>query len=65
MKSNVVVIPYGKNANLRIRRDKIIATVNIPGSDNIDIYTQDTMTPWHVSNVSSDEIIDLIWEVDN
>lgn len=57
---DVVIIPYG-NATLRIRRDKIVATVNVPGSNHIDIYTSDTTNPWHISDVPADAINGLIW----
>lgn len=58
---DVVVIPYGNGARLHIRKDKIVATVNVPGSNHIDIYTSDTVNPWHVSEVPSDTIIGMIW----
>lgn len=58
---DVVIIPYGHGANLHIRKDKIIATVNVPGSNHIDIYTSDTANPWHVSEVPSDTVVGMIW----
>lgn len=61
MKNDIVIIPYGDKAKLRIRRDKIIATVNVPGSNHIDIYTSDTSNPWHVNDVPADAIVGLIW----
>lgn len=65
MKNNVIVIPLGDNANLRIRKDKIVATVNTTGSDHIDIYVDGAANPWHVYNYPSDKLVDLIWEGDN
>ena len=62
MNKNVINIPYGNHAVLRINRDKIVATVSEPGSDHIDIYTSETAHPWHVTNTSADALIHLIWE---
>lgn len=62
MKIDFVTIPYGPNAKLRIRRDRIIATVSTPGSNHIDIYTADTSHPWHITDVVADDIIGDIWE---
>ena len=38
--SEIVVIPFGENANFRVRKDKIVATVNTPGSNHTDIYIE-------------------------
>lgn len=57
----VLIIPYGNGARLHIRKDKIVATVNTPGSDHIDIYTSDTVNPWHVVGTPSDAIVGMIW----
>lgn len=62
MKTNIVIIPYGKDATLRIRKDKIIATVNVPGSDHTDIYVADSATPWHITGAPSDAIVGLVWD---
>ena len=64
-KNDIVIIPYGKDATLRIRRDKILATVNVPGSDHIDVYMADTANPWHITGAPSDAIVGLIWGGDD
>lgn len=65
MKENIVIIPLGDNANLRVRKDKIVATVNTPGSDHIDIYIEGMANPQHIHNYPSDAIVGLIWGGDN
>lgn len=61
MKNDIVIIPFGNNATLRVRKDQIIATVNVPGSDHIDIYVNGIANPWHIQSCPSDAIIGLIW----
>lgn len=63
--SEIVVIPFGENAKLRVRKDKIIATVNTPGSDHTDIYIEGIGNPQHIYNCPSDEVINIIWGEDN
>lgn len=65
MKDDIVIIPFGNNATLRVRRDQIIATVNVPGSDHIDVYVSGVANPWHVHGCSSDAIVGLIWGGDD
>ena len=65
MKNDIVIIPFNANAKLRIRRDQIIATVNVPGSDHIDIYVNGIANPWHVNDIPSDAIVGLIWGGDD
>lgn len=62
MKHSYVTIPYGNNATLRIRKDRIVATVSAPDSNNIDIYTADTVNPWHITEAQVDNIIFDIWD---
>lgn len=62
--SNVITIPINDNASLRIRKDNVVATVNIPGSDSVDIYVSGVANPWHVKNINSNELIGMIWEED-
>ena len=62
MKRNEVVeIKVADNAILRLRKDKILATVGTPGSDHIDIYIEGATNPFHITNTPSDAIIGLIW----
>lgn len=66
MKCNEIVeIKIADNAILRLRKDKILATVGTPGSDHIDIYVEGVTTPFHVTNTPNDAIIGLIWGGDN
>lgn len=67
MKNNdeIVIIPFGDNANLRIRKDQIIATVNVPGSEHIDVYVNGVANPWHITGVPADAIVGLIWGGDD
>ena len=58
-------IPINENANLRLRKDRIVATVTIPNTDHIDIYTAGVTNPWHISNIHSEEILNMIWEDDD
>ena len=64
-KDEILIIPYGNDAKLRIRKDKIIATVSCSGSDHIDVYAEGTVHPWHITGVPADAIIGLIWGGDN
>lgn len=54
------------NATLRIRSEKIIATVSSPDSKNIDIYC-DGGNLFHVqpTKKSMPELIDYIWNIPN
>ena len=58
---DVIEIKINGNATLRIRKDKIVATVNIPGSNHIDIYTEGNVNPWHITDTPADAIAGLIW----
>jgi hypothetical protein len=56
------------NGVLRIRSEKIIATIsskNEKGDDIIDIYCADTTNPFHIKATkhSPREIIDYIWNI--
>lgn len=62
MKRNEIVeIKIADNAILRLRKDKILATVGTPGSNHIDIYVEGAATPFHVTNTPTDAIVGLIW----
>ena len=65
MKNDVVIIPLDNKSNLYLRKDKIIATVSVPGSDHIDIYTQGNINPFHVNSMPADAAIGLIWGADD
>ena len=59
--SEIGVIPFGENAKFRVRKDKIVATVNTPGSNHTDIYIEGMDNPQHIYNYPSDKVIDIIW----
>lgn len=59
--NEIVVIPFGDNATLRVRKDKIVATVSTPGSNHTDIYIEGISNPQHIYNYPSDEVISIIW----
>jgi len=53
-----------KNATLRVRSDRIVATVSSTGSSNVELYVAGVANPWHLSvtdSHSAAEIIDSIW----
>lgn len=54
-----------KNATLRVRPDRIVATVSSPSSSNIELYVAGVANPWHLivdDNHSAVEIVDSIWD---
>lgn len=59
--NEVIVIPYEDKAKLHIRKDKITATVHIPGSNHIDVYVEGVANPWHINKIPADATIGLIW----
>jgi hypothetical protein len=50
---------------LRIRTEKIIATISSKGSDNVDIYCSDTAVPFHIkaTKKTPQELVDYIWNI--
>ena len=53
-----------KNATLRVRPDRIVATVSSTSSSNIELYVAGVANPWHLivgDDHSAAEIIDSIW----
>ncbi len=48
---------------LRIRTEKIIATLTTPGTDGVEIYCADTNFPFHIKEEDRTpaEILDYIW----
>ena len=55
-------------ATLRIRTEKIIATVSSKDNDMIDIYCSDKEVPFHVQATkhTPEEILDYVWgKMDN
>ena len=55
-------------ATLRIRTEKIIATVASKDSDRIEIYCSDKEVPFHVQATkhTPEEILDYVWgKMDN
>ena len=62
MKNNdIVTIKLNSSATLRVRRNKIIATVS--GSDTTDVYVEGITLPWHIAGeaMATKTIIDTIW----
>jgi len=54
------------NATLRIRTDRIIATIHSDNGKNVEIYCSDAAIPFHVeAEKTPEEIVDYIWEVDS
>jgi hypothetical protein len=51
------------NATLRIRTDRIIATIHSDNGNKVEIYCSDAAIPFHVEADSTPgEIVDYIWE---
>lgn len=53
-----------KNATLRVRADRIVATVSSNDTSHIELYVSGVATPWHLSVAdghSAAEIVDSIW----
>lgn len=53
-----------KNATLRVRTDRIVATVSSNDTSHIELYVSGVANPWHLSvadNHSAAEIVDSIW----
>ena len=53
------------NGTLRIRTEKIIATVSSKNGNKIDIYCADTNTPFHIEATkrTPQQLIDYIWNI--
>lgn len=53
-----------KNATLRVRADRIVATISSNDTSNIELYVAGVANPWHLfvdDNHSTAEIVDSIW----
>ena len=52
-------------ATLRVRIEKIVATVSSNGGENVDIYCEGLLTPFHIraTKRSPQELIDYIWNI--
>lgn len=52
------------NAKLRVRADKIVATVSSKASGTIDIFVEGVANPWHIQlgDEASSKIMDYVWE---
>lgn len=53
-----------KNATLRVRPDRIVATVSSNDTSHIELYVSGIANPWHLSVAegrSAVEIVDSIW----
>ena len=59
----ILLIKITDNSTLRVRKDKIVATVSgdLPGTT--DLYVEGVGTPWHIPNAvtPTDALIGLIW----
>ena len=53
-----------KNATLRVRADRIVATVSSNDTSHIELYVAGVANPWHLAVAegrSAAEIVDSIW----
>ncbi len=52
------------DAKLRVRADKIVATVSSKNSRTIEVYVEGVANPWHLplGDESPTQMIDEIWE---
>jgi len=53
------------NAKLRVRSDRIIATVSSKASNSMDLYVAGDAAPWRIKFEDDKEIVDLldyVWE---
>lgn len=55
------------NAKLRVRADKIVATVSSKSNNSVDVFVEGVATPWHIvlGDEKSSKIIDYVWERHN
>ena len=54
------------NAKLRVRADRIVATVSSKDRKNIDLFIAGVDTPWHLPIDSApSKVIDYVWERHN
>ncbi len=54
------------NATLRIRTDRIIATIHSNNGNKVEIYCSDAAIPFHIeADNTPEEIVDYIWEVES
>lgn len=53
------------DATIRIRSEKIVATVSTKGGENIDIFCEGVALPFHVkaTKKTPNELIDYIWNI--
>ena len=55
------------NAKLRVRTDRIVATVSSKNSNTLDLFVEGAAQPWHLPLMDTEpsQIIDYIWERHN
>ena len=54
------------NGKLRVRADRIVATVSSKDSKNIDLFVAGVATPWHLPiEGAPSKVIDYVWERHN
>lgn len=56
-----IEIPYGNKAKLRIRKERIIATIYDNERNRVEIFTSGTANPWHIEASNSEEVMNMIW----
>lgn len=60
----ILEIKFNKNSTLRLRKDKVIATVSSPDKDCLDIYVEGHDKPWHLNDIKGNTVeglIGLVW----
>ena len=51
------------NAKLRVRADRIVATISSKQSGTVDIFVDGVANPWHVPiDGAPSKVIDYVWE---
>lgn len=55
------------NAKLRVRADKIVATVSSKANNSLDVFVEGVANPWHIvlGDDKPSQIIDYVWERHN
>lgn len=55
------------NGTLRIRSEKIVATLSSAGGQNVDIFCEGVANPFHIqaTKKTPSELIDYIWNIPN
>lgn len=63
-RDTILEIKFNENSTLRLRKDKVIATVSSPDKGCLDIYVEGHTEPWHFNDIKGNTVeglIGLVW----